>query len=52
MSMVHLGLLFCFSFRFKEFFQGETTSHIIGMFYRTIRMVDNGLKPLYVFDGM
>ncbi|KIW20433.1 flap endonuclease 1 [Exophiala spinifera] len=30
---------------------GETTSHLMGMFYRTLRMVDNGLKPLYVFDG-
>ncbi|XP_043202987.1 flap endonuclease 1-like [Amphibalanus amphitrite] len=30
---------------------GETTSHLMGMFYRTIRMVDNGIKPCYVFDG-
>ncbi|KAJ1513495.1 Elongation of fatty acids protein 2 [Coelomomyces lativittatus] len=30
---------------------GETTSHLIGMFYRTIRMLDNGIKPVYVFDG-
>lgn len=30
---------------------GETTSHLLGMFYRTIRMVENGIKPLYVFDG-
>ncbi len=30
---------------------GETTSHLIGMFYRTIRMVENGIKPVYVFDG-
>lgn len=30
---------------------GETTSHLMGMFYRTMRMVDNGIKPLYVFDG-
>jgi len=30
---------------------GETTSHLMGMFYRTIRMVDNGIKPVYVFDG-
>jgi 5'-3' exonuclease len=21
------------------------------MFYRTIRMVENGIKPVYVFDG-
>jgi len=31
--------------------EGETTSHIMGMFYRTIRMIENGLKPVYVFDG-
>ncbi|KAL7753682.1 Elongation of fatty acids protein 2 [Sorochytrium milnesiophthora] len=30
---------------------GEVTSHLMGMFYRTIRMVDNGIKPVYVFDG-
>lgn len=23
----------------------------MGFFYRTIRMVDNGIKPVYVFDG-
>ncbi|RUO97166.1 putative DNA repair endonuclease rad2 [Jimgerdemannia flammicorona] len=26
-------------------------SHLMGMFYRTIRMIDNGIKPCYVFDG-
>lgn len=26
-------------------------SHLMGMFYRTIRMMDNGIKPVYVFDG-
>jgi flap endonuclease-1 len=30
---------------------GETTSHLMGIFYRTLRLVDNGIKPLYVFDG-
>ncbi|ODQ79074.1 hypothetical protein BABINDRAFT_162144 [Babjeviella inositovora NRRL Y-12698] len=30
---------------------GQTTSHLMGMFYRTLRMVDNGIKPCYVFDG-
>jgi flap endonuclease-1 len=30
---------------------GETTSHLMGIFYRTLRMIDNGLKPIYVFDG-
>ena len=31
---------------------GETTSHLMGMFYRTLRMIDNGIKPCYVFDGV
>jgi flap endonuclease-1 len=30
---------------------GEVTSHINGLFQRTLRMVDEGLKPIYVFDG-
>ncbi|ODV86761.1 hypothetical protein CANARDRAFT_195814 [[Candida] arabinofermentans NRRL YB-2248] len=30
---------------------GDTTSHLMGFFYRTIRMVNNGIKPCYVFDG-
>lgn len=30
---------------------GSTTSHLMGMFYRTIRLVENGIKPVYVFDG-
>lgn len=30
---------------------GETTSHLMGTFYRTIRLLENGIKPLYVFDG-
>lgn len=30
---------------------GETTSHLMGIFYRTIRLVENGIKPVYVFDG-
>ncbi|CAH3042368.1 unnamed protein product [Pocillopora meandrina] len=30
---------------------GEITSHLMGMFYRTIRMIENGIKPVYVFDG-
>lgn len=30
---------------------GETTSHLVGLFYRTIRMIENGIKPVYVFDG-
>lgn len=30
---------------------GEVTSHLQGMFSRTIRIMENGLKPVYVFDG-
>jgi len=30
---------------------GETTSHLQGLFYRTIRMLSHGLKPCFVFDG-
>merc|ERR1712045_464987 len=30
---------------------GEPTSHLMSTFYRTIRMIENGIKPVYVFDG-
>merc|ERR1712060_1005364 len=30
---------------------GEVTSHIIGMLTRSIRLMENGIKPVYVFDG-
>jgi flap endonuclease-1 len=30
---------------------GETTSHIQGMFNRTIRMMSEGIRPVFVFDG-
>eukprot|EP00981_Chlorochromonas_danica_P000556 scaffold125_cov156-Ochromonas_danica.AAC.5 len=30
---------------------GEITSHIQGMFNRTIKMMTSGLRPVYVFDG-
>ncbi len=26
-------------------------SHLMGFFYRTIRIVENGIKPAYIFDG-
>ena len=29
----------------------ENNSHLQGMFYRTIRLMNNGIKPVYVFDG-
>lgn len=30
---------------------GEVTSHVAGLFYRTIRLLENGIKPVFVFDG-
>lgn len=30
---------------------GRITSHLSGLFYRTINLVENGVKPVYVFDG-
>jgi flap endonuclease-1 len=30
---------------------GEVTSHLTGMLYRTIRMLEAGMKPVFVFDG-
>lgn len=30
---------------------GETTSHIQGLFNRTIRFMTEGIRPVYVFDG-
>jgi len=31
--------------------KGETTSHIQGMFNRTVRYMQEGIKPVFVFDG-
>jgi flap endonuclease-1 len=31
---------------------GKITSHISGLFYRTSNLVEMGLKPIYVFDGI
>jgi len=30
---------------------GETTSHLQGVFNRTVRLLECGIKPVYVFDG-
>ena len=30
---------------------GDVTSHIQGMFNRTIKMMTSGIRPVYVFDG-
>ncbi len=31
--------------------EGKTTSHLSGLFYRTANLVQNKIKPVYVFDG-
>jgi flap endonuclease-1 len=31
--------------------QGVQTTHLIGLWTRTLRMLDEGVKPVYVFDG-
>jgi len=31
--------------------EGQITSHIIGMLTRTLRLMEAGIKPVYVFDG-
>lgn len=30
---------------------GKITSHLSGLFYRTINLLEAGIKPVYVFDG-
>jgi len=30
---------------------GRVTSHLNGLLYRTINLLENGIKPVYVFDG-
>ena len=30
---------------------GEITSHLSGLFYRTAKMLEAGIEPVYVFDG-
>eukprot|EP00421_Protoceratium_reticulatum_P071971 CAMPEP_0168423858 /NCGR_PEP_ID=MMETSP0228-20121227/34525_1 /TAXON_ID=133427 /ORGANISM="Protoceratium reticulatum, Strain CCCM 535 (=CCMP 1889)" /LENGTH=393 /DNA_ID=CAMNT_0008437833 /DNA_START=71 /DNA_END=1248 /DNA_ORIENTATION=- len=31
--------------------EGRVTSHLVGMLTRTIRLMEAGIKPVYVFDG-
>ncbi len=31
--------------------KGRVTSHLSGLFYRTINLLEHGIKPVYVFDG-
>ena len=30
---------------------GRVTSHLSGLFYRTVNLIELGIKPIYVFDG-
>ncbi len=32
-------------------YKGRVTSHLSGLFYRTARLIEEGVKPVYVFDG-
>ena len=40
-SILHILCSLCF----------PVFSHLQGLFYRTIRMSENGVKPVFVFDG-
>ncbi|MBI2578671.1 MAG: flap endonuclease-1 [Candidatus Aenigmarchaeota archaeon] len=31
--------------------RGRITSHLSGLFYRTMKLMEAGIKPIYVFDG-
>lgn len=31
--------------------RGRITSHLSGLFYRNIKLLEHGIKPVYVFDG-
>ena len=31
--------------------EGRVTSHLSGLFYRNIKFLSMGIKPVYVFDG-
>ncbi len=31
---------------------GRITSHLSGLFYRTVKLIEAGIRPVYVFDGM
>lgn len=30
---------------------GNTTGHLAGIFYRNAKLLENGIRPIYVFDG-
>jgi len=32
-------------------YRGNVTAHLSGLFYRTTKFLENGIRPVYVFDG-
>lgn len=30
---------------------GNLTGHLVGLFHRTVMFMENGVKPIWVFDG-
>jgi flap endonuclease-1 len=32
--------------------QGRVTSHLTGLFYRNLNLLETGIRPVYVFDGV
>jgi len=30
---------------------GNLTGHLVGLFHRTVQFMENGVKPVWVFDG-
>jgi flap endonuclease-1 len=33
-------------------YEGNVTSHLSGLFYRSINFIEHNIKPIYVFDGI
>ncbi|NYT14123.1 MAG: flap structure-specific endonuclease, partial [Candidatus Methanofastidiosa archaeon] len=31
--------------------KGDVTSHLSGLFYRSVNFIEQGIRPIYVFDG-
>jgi flap endonuclease-1 len=32
-------------------YEGNVTSHLSGIFYRTINIIEKDIKPIFIFDG-